>query len=278
MFTAIHNVNLRKIMFIHYIVRFLSFNKTLASDDWPAKKKHFNCSTKSESCSSNKVIDWQNCSAVREKKFKPCVCIELHSLNQSLLWVRTASESENSTLSGIWFCSPFFSISGLVFTGCFICLIYVLCPDCGKGLACNDHMVVPHALMRCPISRNTNRVLRPSLWLYDVWTHKSFPETPDECRFKSDQARGPSIYFWVALRSVTWLTARSYIKSNEEHLKDDILFIFLTFFVIQLFTSWQDILLQNNLGSYYILAAIVIFLLRTGKCSELWEPSTIPPP
>lgn len=91
------------------------------------------------------------------------------------------SESENTTFSGIWFFfSPFFlAVSRLVFTGCFICVIYVPCPECCMGPACSSHMAVPHALMRCPISRNTNRVLRPSLWLYDVWTHKSFPETLD---------------------------------------------------------------------------------------------------
>lgn len=125
------------------------------------------------------------------------------------------SESENTTFSGVRFFFPsFLAVSGLVFTGCFICLIYVPCPDCCMVPACSSHMAVPHALMRCPISRNANRVLSPSLWLYDVWTHKSFPETPDPGRSKPDQARGPSVYFWGGLFSVTWLILEPYIKKR----------------------------------------------------------------
>ncbi len=125
------------------------------------------------------------------------------------------SESENTTFSGVqFFFSSFLAVSGLVFTGCFICLIYVPCPDCSMGPACSSHMAVPHALMRCPISRNTNRVLSPSLWLYDVWTHKSFPETADLGRSNPDQPWGPSVYFWEGLFSVTWLTPEPYIRKR----------------------------------------------------------------
>lgn len=110
------------------------------------------------------------------------------------LRVRTVRRKVKTPLSQAYdFFSSFLAVSGLVFTGCFICLIYVPCPGCCMGPACSSHMAVPHALMRCPISRNTNRVLRPSLWLYDVWTHKSFPETPDPGRSNPDQARGPSV-------------------------------------------------------------------------------------
>lgn len=115
---------------------------------------------------------------------------------------------------------PFFlAVSGLDFTGCFICLIYVPCPDCYLVPACSSHMAVPHTLMRCPISRNTNRVLSPSLWLYDVWTHKSFPETSGQGRSKKDQARGPSVYFRGSLFLVTWLTPDPYIKKEVESLR-----------------------------------------------------------
>lgn len=95
-------------------------------------------------------------------------------------WERSVEKWKHHFLRHMIFFSFFLAVSGLVFTGCFICLIYVPCPDCCMSPACSSHMAVPHALMRCPISRNTNRVLRPSLWLYDVWTHKSFPETPDQ--------------------------------------------------------------------------------------------------
>lgn len=172
----------------------------------------------------------------------------------------------------------FLAVSGLVFTGCFICLIYVPCPDCCMGPACSSHMAVPHALMRCPISRNTNRVLRPSLWLYDVWTHKSFPETPDPGRSNPDQARGPSVYFWGGLFSVTWLTLEPYIKKKEV-AKLRGLFQPL---VIQLFISWQGILLLSNTGLDYILALylqpVIMSLLNTRKCWELLEPPIIPGP
>ena len=162
------------------------------------------------------------------------------------------SESENTTFSGIWFFfSSFLAVSGLVFTGCFICLIYVPCPDCCMGPACSSHMAVPHALMRCPISRNTNRVLRPSLWLYDVWTHKSFPETPDPGRSRPDQLRGPSVYFWGGLFSVTWLTLEPYIKKRG--CKTEGTGTFFQPLVIQLFISWQEILLLSNTGLDYIL-------------------------
>lgn len=113
----------------------------------------------------------------------------------------------------------FLAVSGLVFTGCFICLIYVPCPDCCMGPACSSHMAVPHALMRCPISRNTNWVLRPSLWLYDVWTHKSFPQIPDQDRSQPDQAMGCSTYFWGGLFSVTWVTLEQYIKRELAKLR-----------------------------------------------------------
>lgn len=127
--------------------------------------------------------------------------------------VRTVRQKVKTPLSQAQiFFSSFLSVSDLVFTGCFICLIYVPCPDCCSGPACSSHMAIPHALMRCPISWNTNRVLRPSLWLYDVWTHKSFPETPDPGGSKPDQARGPSVYFWGGLFSVTWLTLETYIQ------------------------------------------------------------------
>ena len=95
--------------------------------------------------------------------------------------------------------TPSLADSGLVFTGCFICLIYVPCPNCCMVPACSSHMAVQHALMRFPISRNTNCVFRPSLWLYDVWTHKSIPETTDLGRSKLDQARSPSV--WVSFQS-----------------------------------------------------------------------------
>lgn len=127
-------------------------------------------------------------------------------------WERSVGKWKHHFLRHMIFFSSFLAVSGLVFTGCFICLIYVPCPDCCMGPACSSHMAVPHALMRCPISRNTNRVLRPSLWLYDVWTHKSFPETPDPGRSKPDQARGPSVYFLGGLFSVTWLALEPYIK------------------------------------------------------------------
>lgn len=139
-------------------------------------------------------------------------CIDVHLFNLPPR-VRTVRRKVKTPLSQASdFFSSFLAVSGLVFTGCFICLIYVPCPDCCMGPACSSHMAVPHALMRCPISRNTNRVLRPSLWLYDVWTHKSFPETADPGRSKPDQARGPSVYFWGGLFSVTWLTLEPYIK------------------------------------------------------------------
>jgi len=107
-------------------------------------------------------------------------CFDVHLFNLPPR-VRTVRRKVKTPLSQAYdfFSSSFQAVSGLVFTGCFICLIYVPCPDCCMGPACSSHMVVPHALMRCPISRNTNRVLRPSLWLYDVWTHKSFPQIPD---------------------------------------------------------------------------------------------------
>lgn len=122
-----------------------------------------------------------------------CIDVHLFSLPPR---VRTVFRKVKTPLSQAYdFFFSFLAVSGLVFTGCFICLIYVPCPDCCMGPACSSHMAVPHALMRCPISRNTNRVLRPSLWLYDVWTHKSFPETPEPGRSKPNQARGPSVYF-----------------------------------------------------------------------------------
>lgn len=102
-------------------------------------------------------------------------------------WERSFGKWKHHFLRHVIFFSSFLAVSGLVFTGCFICLIYVPCPDCCMGPACSSHMAIPHALMMCPISRNTNRVLRPSLWLYDVWTHKSFPETADLGRSKPDQ-------------------------------------------------------------------------------------------
>lgn len=163
-----------------------------------------------------------------------CMCVRVYAYDV-LHWhsfVQSSSmgengllESENTTFSGLWFFSPsFLAVSGLVFTGCFICLIYVPCPDCCMVPACSSHMAVLHALMRCPISRNTNKVLRPSLWLYDVWTHKSFPETPDPGRSKPDQARGPSVYFWGGFFSVTWLTVESYIKKEVATLRGLTLF------------------------------------------------------
>lgn len=146
-------------------------------------------------------------------------CIDVHLFNLPLR-VRTVRRKVKTPLSQAYdFFSSFLAVSGLVFTGCFICLIYVPCPDCCMGPACSSHMAVPHALMRCPISRNTNRVLRPSLWLYDVWTHKSFPETPDQGRSKPDQARGPSVYFRGGLFSVTWLTLEPYIKKEVAKLR-----------------------------------------------------------
>lgn len=142
-------------------------------------------------------------------------CIEVHLFNLPLR-VRMVRRKVKTPFSQAQAFSPsFLAVSGLVFTGCFICLIYVPCPDCCMGPGCSSHMAVQHALMRCPISRNTNRVLRPSLWLYDVWTHKSFPETPDLGRTKPDQARGPSVYFWGGLFSVTWLTIEQYIKKRR---------------------------------------------------------------
>ena len=141
-----------------------------------------------------------------------CIDVHLFSLPPR---VRTVCRKVKTPLSQAYdFFSSFLAVSGLLFTGCFICLIYVPCPGCCMGPGCSSHMAVQHALMRCPISRNTNRVLRPSLWLYDVWTHKSFPETPDLGRSKPDQARGPSVYFWGGLFSVTWCTIALYIKKR----------------------------------------------------------------
>lgn len=142
-------------------------------------------------------------------------CIDVHLFNLPPR-VRTVHRKVKTPLSQAYdFFSSFLAVSGLVFTGCFICLIYVPCPDCCMVPACSSHMAVPHALMRCPISRNTNRVLRPSLWLYYVWTHKSFPETPDQGRSNPEKARGPSVYFWGGLFSVTWLILEPYIKKKR---------------------------------------------------------------
>ena len=139
-----------------------------------------------------------------------CVCVRLHSSvfvcqrHVALTficsifprgWERSFGKWKHHFLRHMIFFPSFQAVSGLVFTGCFICLIYVPCPDCCMGPACSGHMAIPHALMRCPISRNTNRVLRPSLWLYDVWTHKSFPQIPGLHRSNSDGARGPPVHF-----------------------------------------------------------------------------------
>lgn len=126
-------------------------------------------------------------------------CIDINLFNRTPR-VRSVHLKVKTPLSQAYDFPPsFLADSGLVFTGCFICLIYVPCPDCCMVPACSSHMAVQHALMRFPISRNTNCVFRPSLWLYDVWTHKSIPETTDLVRSKLDQARSPSV--WVCFQS-----------------------------------------------------------------------------
>lgn len=158
---------------------------------------------------------WQNFQLQTTVCVSVARCIHVHLFNLPLR-VRTVHRKVKTLLSQAYdFFPSFLAVSGLVFTGCFICLIYFPCPDCCMDPACSSHMAVPQALMRCPISRNTNRVLRPSLWLYDVWTHKSFPETLDQGRSNPEKAGGPSVYFWGVLFSVTWLTLQPYIKKKS---------------------------------------------------------------
>lgn len=150
-------------------------------------------------------------------------------------------------------------------------------PDCCMVAACSSHMAVPHALMRCPISRNANRVLRPSLRLYDVWTHKSFPETAEPGRSEPDQARAPVCIRWrVCFQSPDSFV--SYISRKEAAtLKGLELFFFLFQpLVIQLFISWQETLLLGNTGLDYILELYLMSYLNTRKCWELFKHLIIP--
>lgn len=166
-------------------------------------------------------------------------------------WEWSVGKWKHHFLRHMIFFSSFLAVSGLVFTGCFICLIYVPCPDCCMVPACSSHMAVPHALMRCPISRNTNRVLRPSLWLYDVWTHKSFPETPDPGRSKPDQPKGP---FCILLRGFVFShLTHSWAIYQKRVLQSWGDWNYFQPLVIQLFISWQEILLLSNTGLDYIL-------------------------